>query len=155
MNLSDMLNSIQLSDHSNTMMELVNLNEKTKEQGLALTQNDAKTLLVSRNKILHDYARVELSIEVLKELIEVFSASPYTHQDNYAVTLNELQEIFYYLKNETEDKVGDVKLIQQMNDYYNGYCGGSLELLRSKMEEFAENCRRDLLYHDSEWEGDE
>jgi 5-methylthioribose kinase len=120
-------------------MELLNLSEKTKEYGLVLTPNDVKTLITSRNKVLHDHARVELGIDVLKELIEVFSASPYMDQDHYVETLNKLQEIFYYLRNETEDKVGDVKLIHQMMDYSDGPCGGSLELLRSKMEELAEN----------------
>ena len=155
MNLSDMLHSIQLSRNSETVMELVRLNEKTKEHGLVLTPNDAKTLVESRNKVLHDYARVELSTDVLKELIEVFSASPYINQTHYVDTLNELQEIFYYLRNETEDKIGDAKLIQQMDDYYNGSCGGSIELLRSKMEELAENFRRDVTVHDSLFEGDE
>ncbi|MFD1413596.1 DUF6323 family protein [Oceanobacillus jeddahense] len=155
MNLSDMLHSIQLSDHSHTVMELVHLNEKTTEQGLVLTPNDAKTLIVARNKILRDYARVELSIGVLKEFIEIFSSSPYINQDNYVNTLNDLQEIFYYLRNETEDRIGDTKLIQQMSDYYNGSCGGSLELLKSKMEEFAESFRKDIVHQDSLWKGDE
>ncbi|MBY7141968.1 hypothetical protein KFZ56_02470 [Virgibacillus sp. NKC19-3] len=153
MNLFDMLNSHQLSQPSNTVMELVHLNEKTKERDLVLTPDDAKTLMLSRNKILRDHARVELSIGVLKELIEVFSASPYMNRDHYVDTLNDLQEIFYYLRNETEDKIGDAKLIQQMNDYYNGPCGGSIELLRSKMEELAEKFRGDITLHHSLFEG--
>ncbi|GGP15919.1 DUF6323 family protein [Oceanobacillus neutriphilus] len=155
MNLSDMLNSIQQSHHSNTIMDLVSLNEKTKERNLVLTPDDAKSLVVSRNKVLRDHARIELSNGVLKELIEVFSVSPYMNQEYYVDTLNELQEIFYYLKNETEDKVEDAKLIQLMNDYYNGSCAGSIELLRSKMEEFAENFRRDITLPDSIFKGDE
>lgn len=155
MDLSDMLNSIQLSHHSNTVMELVSLNEKTKERDLVLTPDDAKTLVVSRNKVLRDHARVELSIGVLKELIEVFSASPYMNQADYVNTLNELQEIFYYLKNETEDKVGDAKLIQLMNASYNGSCAGSIELLRSKTEEFAEDFRRNITLPNSLFKGDD
>lgn len=155
MNLSDMLHSIQLSQNSNTVMELVGLNEKTKEHGLMLTPDEAKSLVISRNKVLRDHARVEMSIGVLKELIEVFSASPYMNQEYYIDTLNELQEIFYYLRNETEDRIGDTKLIQRMNDYYNGPCAGSIELLRSKMEEFAENYRRDISFPDSIYKGDE
>jgi len=37
MNLSRFLNSIQLSPQSKPMMELLELNEKTKEHGLILT----------------------------------------------------------------------------------------------------------------------
>lgn len=155
MNLSEILNSIQLSHMSKTVMELLSLNEKTKERGLVLTPNDVKTLVVFRNKVLRDHARVELDIGVLKELIEVFSTSPYMEREHYVETINELQEIFYYLRNETEDKIGDVKLIQRMNDFYNGPCAGSLELLKSKMEELAENFRRDMKCRDSLLEGDD
>ncbi|MEF3327810.1 DUF6323 family protein [Oceanobacillus oncorhynchi] len=155
MDLSDMLNSIQLSQNSNAVMELVRLNDKTKERGLILTPDDAKTLVVSRNKVLRDHARVELSIGVLKELIEVFSTSPYMDQEHYVDTLNELQEIFYYLRNETEDKFSDAKLIQLMNESYNGSCAGSIELLRSKMEELAENFRRNIALPNSLFKGDD
>ncbi|MFL6980152.1 DUF6323 family protein [Bacillus inaquosorum] len=155
MNLSQIFNEIQLSPQSKTMVDLLKLNEKTKEYGLVLKPNDVKNLVVSRNKVLHDHARVELGIEVLKELIEVFSTSPYMDQDNYVETLNELQEIFYYLRNETEDKIGDVKLINQMMDYFNGPCAGSIELLRSKMEELADNFRRDMMRRESLFEGEE
>lgn len=155
MDLSDMLNSIQLSQNSDAVMELVRLNEKTKERGLILTPDDAKTLVVSRNKVLRDHARVELSIGVLKELIEVFSTSPYMDQEHYVDTLNELQEIFYYLRNETEDKFSDAKLIQLMNESYNGSCAGSIELLRSKTEEFAEDFRRNIALPNSLCKGDD
>lgn len=94
MNLSRFLNSIQLSPQSKPMMELLELNEKTKEHGLILTPSDIKMLIVYRNKVLHDHGRIELGIEVLKELIEVFAASPYMDEDNYVETLIELQEIF-------------------------------------------------------------
>lgn len=67
----------------------------------------------------------------------------------------ELHEIFYYLRNETEDKIGDVKLIHMMKDYFDGPCASSLEILRSKMEEFAENFRRDMMHRESLFEGDE
>lgn len=59
MNLSRFLNSIQLSPQSKPMMELLELNEKTKEHGLILTPSDIKTLIVYRNKVLHDHGRIE------------------------------------------------------------------------------------------------
>ncbi|MFV5337153.1 DUF6323 family protein [Bacillus paralicheniformis] len=155
MNLSCFLNSIQLSPQSKPMMELLELNEKTKEHGLILTPSDIKTLIVYRNKVLHDHGRIELGIEVLKELIEVFAASPYMDEDHDVETLIELQEIFYYLRNETEDKIGDMKLIHQMMECFNGPSAGSLELLRSKMEELAESFRRNTMRSESLYKGDE
>ncbi|SMO31837.1 DUF6323 family protein [Melghirimyces algeriensis] len=153
--LSRMFNAIQLSPQSKTMVELLDLNEKTKKHGLVLTPDDVKTVIISRNKVLRDHGRIELGIEVTKELVEVFSTSPYMDQDHYVDTLNELHEIFYYLRNETEDKIGDMKLIHMMKDVFDGPCAGSLELLRSKMEEFAENFRRDMMRRESLFEGDE
>lgn len=76
-------------------------------------------------------------------------------QEHYVDTLNELQEIFYYLRNETEDKFSDAKLIQLMNEFYNGSCAGSIELLRSKMEELAENFRRNIALPNSLFKGDD
>ncbi|MDI5789196.1 DUF6323 family protein [Bacillus licheniformis] len=75
------------------MMELLELNEKQRAWPDLNTQR-YKMLIVYRNKVLHDHGRIELGIEVLKELIEVFAASPYMDEDNYVETLIELQEIF-------------------------------------------------------------
>ncbi len=42
MNLSRIFNEIQLSPQSKTMVDLLKLNEKTKEYGLVLKPNDVK-----------------------------------------------------------------------------------------------------------------
>ncbi|WP_245632812.1 DUF6323 family protein [Alicyclobacillus kakegawensis] len=94
-------------------------------------------------------------MEATKELIEVFSASPCICQENYISTLNELHEIFYYLKNETEDKIGDFKLIAIMKHYFDNECAGSLKLLRNKLEEFAENFRIQTMHLEYLKEGDD
>ncbi|MBB4826600.1 hypothetical protein HNO89_003881 [Sporosarcina luteola] len=155
MDFSRLINAIQLSPQSNTVKELLVLNEKTKEYGLVLTPNDVTTMITFRNKVLHDYARVELSNEVLKELIEVYAASPYMDPNHYVETLNDLQEIFYYLRNETEDKISDIKLIDQIMTFFNGPCAGSVELVRSEMEQMAENFRGDLIRGNSSFERDD
>ncbi|MCY7769635.1 DUF6323 family protein [Bacillus haynesii] len=105
--------------------------------------------------MLHDHGRIELGIEVQKELIEMFAASPYMDEDIYVETLIELQEIFYYLRNETEDKIGDMKLIHQMMECFNGPSADSLEILRSKMEELAESFGRNTMRSESLYKGDE
>ncbi len=152
--LSRILHAINNSVQEKHIIEILELNEKTKEFGLILTPDEIKNMMDARNKVLRDYGRVELGIEATKELIEVFCASPYIHDDNYVSTLNELHEIFYYLRNETEDQIGDMKLVQIMKDFFDGECGGSVELLKSRLEEFAENFRRDAL-RESLFEGDD
>ncbi len=143
--LPRIFNAINIPVQEKYMMEILQLNEKTKGFGLILTPDEIKSMMAARNKVLRDYERVELGFEVTKELIEVFCTSPYIDDGNYVSTLNELHEIFYYLKNETEDKIGDVKLVQIMKEIFDEDCGGSVELLKSKLEEFAENFRRDVL----------
>ena len=150
--LPESLNSSMLKQYTN---ELLETNEKTKEYGLVLTPDEIKNMLAVRNQILHGYGRVELGIEVTKQLAEVFSASPYINNENYASTLNELHEIFYDLKNETEEKISDFKLIERMKDDYDNVCGGSVELLKSKLDDFAEHFRSDMQINEFELERDE
>ncbi|MBA4492843.1 hypothetical protein H1191_00760 [Paenactinomyces guangxiensis] len=144
-----MFRSVDSVIQENIITELLELNQKTKEYGLILTPEDIKNMMAVRNQALYGYGRVELGIEVTKEFIEVFCTSSYINDENYASTLNELHEIFYYLKNETEDQIGDVKLIHLMKDTFDDDCGGSLDLLKSKLEEFAENFRNDLQLRES------
>lgn len=126
------------------MTELLELNEKTKEYGLVLTPKEIERMMAARSQILYGYGRVELSIQVTKELIESFSDSSFIQQESYADTLNELHEIFYYLKNETEDRISDRKLLYRMKEMFEDDCEGSLDLLKSRLEEYAEAFRREL-----------
>ncbi|MBY9080668.1 hypothetical protein KIH86_14240 [Paenibacillus sp. HN-1] len=142
--LSRLFNSLSNSMQEQAVIQILELNEKTKEYGLVLSPDEARQMIVARNQVLHNYGRVELSIEVTKELIEVFSESPHMREEDYASTLNELHEVFYNLKNETEDKIGDSRLIELMRELYDEDCGGSLDLLKSKLEEYAEVFRREV-----------
>jgi len=53
------------------MTELLGMNEKTVKYGLVLTLEDVQLLMAARSQVLYSYGRVELSIEVTKELIVV------------------------------------------------------------------------------------
>ncbi|BFH69744.1 hypothetical protein J27TS7_55770 [Paenibacillus dendritiformis] len=144
MDLSRLFNSMNTSAQEQVMTELLELNEKTKEYGLVLTPQEIERMMAARSQILHGYGRVELSIQVTKELIESFSDSSFIQQESYADTLNELHEIFYYLKNETEDRISDRKLLYRMKEMFEDDCEGSLDLLKSRLEEYAEAFRREL-----------
>ncbi|MFD1776235.1 DUF6323 family protein [Paenibacillus rhizophilus] len=154
MYISRLFNSLNVSMQAQYMTELLELNEKTKEYGLVLTPRDVELMMAARNEVLHSYGRVELSIEVTKALIEVFSASSFIQQENYVDTLNELHEIFYDLKNETEDRISDMKLLHRMKDMFEEDCEGSLGLLKSRLEEYAEEFRRELQKNESLFEGE-
>lgn len=135
--------------------ELLGVNQKTKEYGLELTSDEIKGMVIVRKQVLHGYGRVELGVEVIKELSEVFCTSPFMEKENFASTLNELQEVFHYTKNETEDEISDSLLINIMKDCFDDTCKGSMELLKSKLEEFAEHFRNDVQFRRSLLERDE
>lgn len=123
--------------------EILRINEESQKYGLRLTPSEAEEIISTRNDVLQNIGRVELSMDVIKKLIQSFCASSFINQEEYASTLNELQEIFYYMKNEMEDCVGDDELIEMMKDYFENHCYGSLELLEGReLENFARNLRR-------------
>jgi hypothetical protein len=155
MYLSRIFNSLNMSMQEQYMTEILELNEKTMEHGLFLTPQVVELIMAARSQILYSYGRVELGIQVTKELIEVFSTSSFIQQENYENTLNELHEIFYYLKNEAEDKISDMKLLHRMKQVFEEDCEGSLELLKSRLEEYAEEFRRDLQKNESLLEGED
>lgn len=153
MQLSRLFHSLSASMQEQEMNELLEMNETTKTYGLTLAPEDVKSMLEARNRALSGYGRVELGIEAAKELIELFSSSSLIRQEEYAETLNELQEVYYWLKNETEDRIGDRKLLSLMKEMFEDECEGALELLRSRLEEFAERFRRELQAGESVFEG--
>lgn len=141
--LPRILNSIYASMHEQYVADLLESNQMTKRYGLILTPWEIKEMMAVRNEALRAYGRVELGIEPTKRMMETFCASPYINAENYASVLNELHDIFYDLKNETEDRVGDDQLIGWMKGCFDNECGGSLELLKSKLESLAEQVRRE------------
>ena len=79
---------------------------------------------------------------MIKDLIEAFCDSPYISKDNYTNNLEELMEIFYTFKNETEEKISDKELILMMKTYFNNSCEGSTELLANReLENFVRQMR--------------
>ena len=68
----------------------------------------------------------------------LFCDSPFLTRDNYAQTLAELQDAFYYFKNESEDRISDDELVELMRDVFNGRAQGSMEhLIGTSLEELC------------------
>lgn len=122
--------------------DLLQLNEETKKYGLELTLEDVKQVMNARNKVLKGYGRVELSFDVTKNLVKTFSTSAFVNEKNYVSILNDLQELFYYMKNETEDKLSDEKIIKLMKEKFEDSCEGSIDLLNSCLEEYSRSFRK-------------
>ncbi len=120
--------------------EILNLNEESQIYGLTLNQEDVKEIINSRDNTLKNYGRIELDIGVTKMIIENLYKSQYTDKDDYVYLINDLHEIFYYLKNETLDKISDVEIIEIIDEFYNN-CSGRIDILQEKCEEFAKSYR--------------
>lgn len=122
--------------------EIINCNEITSRYGLVLSQSEAQELVETRAEALNKNGRVEFAGGAINKLIMEFCDSPFLSQFNYATTLNELIETFYYFKNETLDEISDDELISLMKKYFDQKCQGSIELLQHReLESLARNIR--------------
>ena len=122
--------------------EIIRCNQTTSQYGLILNESDAAELAQTRSEVLEKVGRIEFAGGVISKLIMEFCDSPYLSQFNYAETLNELIETFYYFKNETLDEVDDDDLIAFMKKYFNETSRGSLDLLQDRdLESLARNIR--------------
>lgn len=144
MQLPIVLSSMNTIGKEQLVNEILEMNNETQEFGLVLTRQEAFEIIESRNRSLQQLGRIELSADVSKALVHSFCNSSHIAAEQYVFTLNELHEIFYYMKNETEDKIGDNELIKIMKDYYENSCGGSLEFLKSTLTTFAEDFRKKM-----------
>ena len=143
--------------------EVVKCNGYTQRFGLVLTQEQAMELVETRSLALSDNGRIEFGGGVIDKIIKEFCGSPYISMDNYAQTIHELIEIFYYYKNETMDLISDDGLIKVMKSSFDGVCQGSLDLLSGReLYRLAKNLRFGLpfdfsedSFSEDEWDDDE
>lgn len=138
------------------IIELKACNEITIKYGVVLSDQDIIELVQSRFKSLEDTGRIEFSEGILKKIVEVFCDSPYIMQQNYKDTLMELQESFYFFKNESMDQIADDELIEFMKRHFDGKCQGSLEYLSgTTLEELCRNTRYGYQVDDTDIYGHE
>ncbi len=122
--------------------EIIKCNDYTERFGLALTQEQAAELAETRSVSLKQNGRIEFGGGAIDRIIKEFSDSPYITAGNYAQTLHELVEMFYYYKNETMDLISDEDLIKFMKKAFDGVCQGSLDFLSGhELYRLAKNLR--------------
>ena len=133
--------------------EIRRCNDLNQIYGLTLTESDITELVELRGNALRSTGRVEFGGGILPKLIRAFCKSPYVNPYNYATTLAELQDAFYYFKNESEDRFSDDELIEFMANIFNGQAHGSTEVLTTiSLEELCRWARNgfDNRYADEE-----
>jgi hypothetical protein len=111
------------------VQELRVCNAFSETYGLRLTESEIQELLAERVRILAATGRVEFEGGILPRLIHAFCDSPYVEPDIWEQTLAELQEMFYYFKSESGDRLTDDELLDFMVRIFNGRAQGSTEYL--------------------------
>ena len=125
--------------------EIRSCNDLNALYGLTLTEADITELVELRGQALQNTGRVEFGGGILPKLIRAFCNSGYVDAYNYTTTLAELQDAFYYFKNESEDRFSDDELIEFMEKVFNGQAHGSTEVLTTiSLEELCRWARNDF-----------
>jgi len=109
--------------------ELSESNAFSSKYGLVLSEKQIQNLVEKRFEALRDTGRIEFGEGILKKLVYAFCDSPYIHPQNYEETLLELQDAFYYFKNESDDRISDDELLEYMKIIFDGKAQGSLDYL--------------------------
>ena len=110
-------------------LELAQANRLTERFGLTLSPRQIQRLAEKRFEALQSAGRVEFGRSVLRELVEAFCDSPFLRQEEYAETVSELIDSFYYFRGESDGLIPDGDLIDCMRRYFDEVCQGSLEFL--------------------------
>lgn len=116
--------------------------------GLALSPAEARELVETQSLALLSSGRIDFAGGVLKKMVLKFCDSPFLSQFNYAATLHDLVETFYYFKNETMDELDDDELLDVMKEFFDRNCRGSVELLQGRE---LENLARRVRYGPTGW----
>lgn len=103
-------------------------NERTARYGLVLTETQTAMLVQARRHALQQAGRVEFTEGILPQLIYEFCDSPCLVPAQYAQTLQQLQELFYYFKTQSEERLSDEELLCAMRRLYDE-SGGSVDYL--------------------------
>jgi len=123
------MNTLHSDASKNFIMES---NQVSQKFGLQITSADAEDIINARNQHLLELGRVDTNLGIVKKIIQIFCSSPYLDNASFVDTINDLVHTFYFLKNHSHDLINDDDLISLMQFYFNGSCGGSVELLRER-----------------------
>ena len=135
--------------------EVRECNEYSENFGLVLSESEIAELVSCRAEALRASGRIEFGGGILPKLILAFCDSPYINQDNYADTIAELQEAFYWFKTEAMDRFSDEELIEFMVKVFNGRAQGSAEYLSgTSLEALARYARTNFDPFDAKEAGD-
>ena len=123
---------LKITEDKKFIAGLMDLDAKANNYGLIINESTAKEIAVYRNKALIENERFEINSNAITRLTSAFLETRYINQEDFADIIGEIINLFYYIKNETENAVPDDDLISEMLKVFNETCFGSVELMQSK-----------------------
>jgi hypothetical protein len=123
------IQDIVLVKRASEAREIKHCNQMSRRYGLALSELQIEALIEEHALALKHTDRIEFGSGILKDLIEVFCASPYILPDDYESTLAELQGMFYQCKNDSREEISDEELLETMRTLFDETAHGSLDYL--------------------------
>lgn len=142
------LSNLNLSSEKN---KLVECNKFLNKYGLSLSSKDINSIIERRTLALKNNKRIELDGGIIDKVIREFFDSPYISNDNFVETINEVIELFYYYKNETNDSISDDDLLRLMREHYDNFAHGDLDYLSRNF--FRRNKKENVLIKKNERQG--
>lgn len=130
------LSSLQEKSMNIAKNEILKINEESSVYGLILTSENVEEIIKSRGYSLKTYGRIDLNMDSTKKIINKIYISQYTDKDDYVEIINDLQDIFYYLKNETLDKISDNEIIDIIGEFYEE-TSGRIDNVQNLAEKYA------------------
>ena len=123
---------LRMDEDKQFINDIVKLNAKANNYGLAITEDIASEIAAYRKQALIENARFEMKSDAIYRLTSAFLESRYIDQKDFAHTIGELIDIFYFIKNETANEIPDDEVISEMLQIFTETCFGSMELMESK-----------------------
>jgi len=133
-----------------TIRELTACNRMSERYGLTLAQEQMRALVQRRTEALRNTGRVEFGEGILRSLIYTFCDSPDLRPEDYEVTLAELQDLFYWFKNETQDRLSDDELLHAMRVVFDRAHGALERLVDASPEMLCRIARGENAEENSE-----
>lgn len=108
--------------------KIMKLNEKSIDYGLVLMEENICEIFKNTREILKKAGRIETSTDLLEKIITFLYSSPYTQKYDYVQVISDMEEIFYYFKNQVLDLISDDEIIEILSDIYDKKSGELLQV---------------------------
>lgn len=113
-------------------LSVISANINGEKRGLVLTSDDAAMLINAEKNALSENHLFRFGDSALIKLTECFSQSTFLSPEDYALSLARLEELFFLVRAETDNRISDDDIIYSMFFFFERRCQGSFDILESR-----------------------